>query len=92
MAHEVIYEEIIDVKGTIVPAYMLNTVLTRIPIIGKLLSGGEKYGGVFAANYVMAGNTKEPDISTNPLSVLAPGFLRKLFRIFDEPSKKLIKN
>jgi hypothetical protein len=40
----------------------------------------------------MAGNIKEPDISTNPLSVLAPGFLRELFRIFDEPSKKLIKN
>jgi hypothetical protein len=84
--------ETIDVKGTIVPAYMLNTALTRIPIIGKLFSGGEKYGGVFAANYAMTGNIKEPDISTNPLSVLAPGFLRELFRIFDEPTKKAIKN
>ena len=71
---------------------MLNTALTRIPIIGALLSGGEKYGGIFAANYTMTGNPKDPDISTNPLSVLAPGFLRQLFRIFDEPTKEITKN
>jgi hypothetical protein len=84
--------ETVDLKGTIVPAYMLNTALTRIPIIGALLSGGEKYGGIFAANYTMTGNPKDPDISTNPLSVLAPGFLRQLFRIFDEPTKEITKN
>jgi hypothetical protein len=85
-------QETVDLKGTIVPAYMLNTMLTRIPIIGTILSGGEKYGGVFAANYLMTGNLKEPDISTNPLSILAPGFLRGLFRIFDEPTKEIIIN
>ncbi len=84
--------ETVNLKGTIVPAYMLNTALTRIPIIGAILSGGEKYGGVFAANYTMTGNPKDPDISTNPLSVLAPGFLRQLFRIFDEPIKELTTN
>ncbi len=84
--------ETIDVKGTIVPAYFFNTALTRIPIIGTLLSGGEKHGGVFAANYTMTGNLKEPDISTNPLSVLAPGFLRKLFSIFDGSTKEITKN
>jgi hypothetical protein len=84
--------ETLDIKGTIVPAYMLNTALTRIPIIGAILSGGEKYGGVFAANYTMTGNPKDPDISTNPLSVLAPGFLRQLFRIFEGPTKEITKN
>jgi len=80
--------EEVDLKGTIVPAYALNTALTRIPIIGRLLSGGEKDGGVFAANYTMTGNVKKPEISTNPLSVLAPGFLRNLFNIFDGPATK----
>ncbi len=79
----------VDIKGTIVPAYALNTALTRIPIIGSLLSGGEKDGGIFAANYSMTGNVKKPEISTNPLSVLAPGFLRNLFNIFDGPEKSL---
>jgi hypothetical protein len=75
-----------------VPAYALNTALntalTRIPIIGLLFSGGEKDGGVFAANYSMTGSIKDPDISTNPLSVLAPGILRRLFGIFDRPKDK----
>jgi hypothetical protein len=82
----------VDLKGTIVPAYALNTALTRIPIIGSLLSGGEKDGGVFAANYTMTGSVKEPKISTNPLSVLAPGFLRSLFKIFDGPADKATNN
>ncbi|MFP6710695.1 MAG: AsmA-like C-terminal domain-containing protein [Rhodospirillales bacterium] len=80
--------ESVDLKGTIVPAYALNTALTRIPIIGLLFSGGEKDGGVFAANYSMTGSIKDPDISTNPLSVLAPGILRRLFGIFDRPKDK----
>ena len=81
--------EIIELKGTIVPYYLFNTALTRIPIIGKIFSGGEKDGGIFAANYKMTGNINEPDISTNPLSVLAPGLFRELFNIFDEPEKEL---
>ena len=82
--------ETVQLEGTLVPAYVFNTALTRLPIIGKIFSGGEKGGGVFAANYTMLGNIKEPDISTNPLSVLAPGFLRKLFKIFDIPNEKII--
>ena len=80
--------ETVDIKGTIVPAYAINTALTRIPIIGLLFSGGEKDGGVFAATYAMTGSVKKPDISTNPLSVLAPGILRKLFGIFETAPKK----
>jgi len=84
--------EILDLKGTIVPAYLVNTALTRIPIIGKIFSGGEKDGGIFAANYSMTGNVKEPNISTNPLSVFAPGLLRELFRVFDGPTKEITTN
>jgi hypothetical protein len=81
--------ETIDIKGTIVPAYainnVLNNVLTNIPIIRYLFS---EEGGVFAATYTMTGNVKKPDISTNPLSILAPGILRKLFGIFEGAPKK----
>ncbi|MDP7600567.1 MAG: AsmA-like C-terminal domain-containing protein, partial [Rhodospirillales bacterium] len=80
--------ETVDIRGTIVPAYAINNVLTNIPIIGFLFSGSEEDGGVFAATYTMTGNVKKPDISTNPLSVLAPGILRKLFGIFESAPKK----
>ena len=69
----------LDLQGTIVPAYTLNTIIGNIPIIGSLLLGGEGQG-LFAANYRLTGSSGNPQISVNPLSVLAPGFLRRLFQ------------
>jgi hypothetical protein len=68
----------VDLSGTLVPAYTLNTVLGNIPVIGNLLMGGEGEG-IFGANFRVAGPVAEPKISVNPLSALAPGILRKLF-------------
>ncbi|MFM7347776.1 MAG: AsmA-like C-terminal domain-containing protein [Tagaea sp.] len=70
--------ETLDLSGTIVPAYAVNSILGNIPILGDLLAG-ERGGGIFAANYVARGATGEPDVRINPLSTLAPGFLRRLF-------------
>lgn len=72
----------LNLRGTIVPAYSVNSILGNIPVLGILLTGG-KGGGVFAATYKMSGPVKKPEISVNPLATLAPGFLRGLFGIFD---------
>lgn len=94
------HAEVLDVEGTLVPAYAINSALGNIPFIGGLFSGGEKGGGVFAATYKMTGPMEKPKVTVNPLSVLAPGFLRNLFGIFDgadtpspaapEPAPKLL--
>jgi Protein of unknown function/AsmA-like C-terminal region len=75
----------IDLQGTVVPAYSLNSVLGNIPLLGTILTGPEG-GGVFAANYRMRGDIADPDVSVNPLSTLAPGILRNIFNIFDKPA------
>ncbi len=67
-----------DITGTIVPAYLFNSVLGRIPVIGRLFSP-ERGGGVFAATYAMKGKLADPSVSVNPLAALAPGFLRNVF-------------
>lgn len=72
----------IDMKGTIVPAYGINSILGNIPVIGNLLQGGEGKG-LFAATYRATGKLSEPTFSVNPLAALAPGFLRGLFDIFE---------
>lgn len=74
-------KETLDLEGTLVPAYALNTILGNIPIIGNLLMGGEGQG-LFGANFRAAGPFSDPKINVNPLSALAPGFLRNLF-LFD---------
>ena len=73
----------VSLQGTVVPAYAINSVLGHIPLLGDLFTGGEKGGGVFAANYQMSGPTEDPKIEVNPLSALAPGFLRELFGLFE---------
>lgn len=79
------YADVVDLKGTVVPAYALNSALGHIPLLGTLLTGGDKGGGVFAANYSMTGSLQEPDVVVNPLSALTPGFLRNVFGVFDSP-------
>ena len=68
----------LNLTGTIVPSYTLNTIVGYLPLIGKLLTGGEGEGLV-GINYRVVGTGANPQVAVNPLSVLAPGVLRKLF-------------
>lgn len=70
-------KDAIDINGTIIPAYTINSLLGNIPLIGTILTG-EKGGGIFAASYNVRGPVEKPEMSVNPLSALAPGFLRNL--------------
>lgn len=83
--------DIVDLEGTVIPAYVINSAFGHIPVLGQLFTGGEKGGGVFAATYTMTGPMEEPVVAVNPLSALAPGFLRNVFGIFtkkdDDPAK-----
>jgi len=63
------------VKGTIVPVSGVNKAIGNIPLIGNILTGGD---ALIAATYSMTGPANDPKVSVNPLSVLAPGFLRKI--------------
>jgi hypothetical protein len=75
----------VDIEGTIVPAYLLNTALSGIPVIGDILTGPDGEG-VFAATYQMEGARTDPDVFVNPLAALAPGILRELFTGGDRAS------
>ncbi len=75
-------KETIELSGTIVPAYTLNSLLGNIPLLGDLLTG-KSGSGIFAATYRVSGPLKDPKVTVNPLAALAPGFLRNLLGIFD---------
>lgn len=67
-------------EGTIVPAYIFNSLLGNIPLLGRLFSP-ETGGGLFAATFRLTGPADDPQVSVNPLAALTPGFLRGLFGI-----------
>ena len=68
----------VDMVGTFVPIYALNNLVSRVPLIGALLGGG-KNGGLVGVTFQVKGATSRPAVTINPMSAVAPGFLRKLF-------------
>lgn len=68
----------VSLVGTFVPAYALNNLVSRVPIIGALLGGGEN-GGLIGVTFQVKGKTASPTVTINPVSAVAPGFLRKIF-------------
>ncbi|WP_138379981.1 AsmA-like C-terminal domain-containing protein [Luteithermobacter gelatinilyticus] len=83
------YNEV-SLSGTIVPAYGINSLLSNIPLVGAILTGG-KDQGVFAATYRMSGTMDNVTIDVNPLAALAPGILRNIFKVFEGGKKKTLR-
>lgn len=75
-------KDALNVEGTVVPAYALNSIINEIPIIGFILTGGEGQG-FLGVTYEATGSLEKPSITPNPLSALTPGFLRGIFSITD---------
>ena len=61
----------LDLEGVVSPVYALN-------VVGRVFSRpGE---GLFGFNYSLSGTTDNPKVGVNPMSIIAPGILRELFR------------
>ena len=71
-------DRLVDLQGTVVPVAGVNAVIGNLPLVGRLLTGVEG-AGVFGFTYAATGPFSDPRIAVNPLSILAPGFLRDLF-------------
>ena len=70
----------VTLDGTLVPSfYGLNTVASKVPLIGGLFGGGDGEG-VIAIDFTVRGPVKDPRINVKPLSSIAPGVLRSLAR------------
>ncbi|MGD9656933.1 MAG: AsmA-like C-terminal region-containing protein, partial [Methylocystis sp.] len=72
----------LDLVGTYVPAYALNSLLSNIPVVGVVLAGGQ-HEGVFGLSYRLYGALSSPSINVNPLSAIAPGLMRKIMGVID---------
>jgi len=72
----------LDLAGSYVPAYALNSLLSNIPVLGFVIAGGQ-HEGIFALSYRVTGSFSEPVVSVNPLSAIAPGMIRKIMGVLD---------
>lgn len=70
----------IGLHGTIVPIYAVNRIFGYLPLIGNVFTSREGEG-LLGFTYQVKGPLDQAQISVNPLSVIAPGFLRRLFQL-----------
>jgi hypothetical protein len=68
----------VDITGTIIPIYALNSVLGDIPLFGDILTGG-KGQGIIGVTFALGGTVDKPAFQMNPVSAVAPGIFRKFF-------------
>ncbi len=71
--------EELDIQGSIVPAYAINSLPGKIPLIGRLFSG-EEGGGLFGVSFEAIGTPHNPEININPATLFAPGIIRQIFQ------------
>ncbi|WP_108660290.1 AsmA-like C-terminal domain-containing protein [Acuticoccus kandeliae] len=65
-------------NGTLIPAYGVNNLFGRVPVVGQILGGGDR-GGLIGVTFRLAGPLKGPELWVNPISAIAPGIFRKIF-------------
>lgn len=75
----------VAINGMIVPAYGLSRLIDQIPILGKIITGGDKEG-LLAAEYLVGGGLDRPVVTVNPLTAFTPGFLRALVKATNDPA------
>lgn len=71
-------EDTLDFEGTIAPAYSLNAMVGSVPVVGQLLVS-RKGEGVVGLGYSAKGSFDRPQVAVNPLSLVTPGILRRIF-------------
>jgi len=68
----------VQLGGTYIPLYGLNSALGAIPILGRVLVG-RKGEGVVGITFAIKGKLDDPTVLVNPMSVMAPGIFRQIF-------------
>ncbi|WP_428428823.1 DUF3971 domain-containing protein [Pararhizobium sp.] len=67
-----------DMTGTFMPAYGLNRLFGELPIIGVILGNGRDRG-LLGITFKLVGPFAKPNLTINPLSIIAPGVFRSIF-------------
>jgi hypothetical protein len=68
----------VRMSGTFVPMFGLNNMFGQIPVLGLFLGNGSNEG-LIGVTYEVVGTPAQPMLRVNPISMLAPGLLRKVF-------------
>ena len=70
-------DNLISLRGTLVPATTINKTISSIPILGSILVGEKVGEGVFGVSFKIKGPPKKLETSVNPIKTLTPRFITR---------------
>jgi hypothetical protein len=67
-----------SLRGTLVPAKMLNRMISKIPVLGDIIIPKEAGEGLFGISFKMKGPPGKIKTSINPIRTVTPRFIQKI--------------
>ena len=69
---------ITSLKGNLVPAKTLNTIISKIPVLGDIIIPKEVGEGLFGISFKMKGPPGNVKTTINPIRTVTPRFIQKI--------------
>jgi hypothetical protein len=70
-------DQLVSLRGTLVPATTINKAIGSIPILGDILVGKKVGEGVFGVSFKIKGPPNKLETSVNPIKTLTPRFITR---------------
>ena len=70
-------DDLISLRGTLVPATTINRTISSIPLLGDILVGKKVGEGVFGVSFKIKGPPKKLKTTLNPVKTLTPRFITR---------------
>ena len=81
----------VSLRGTLVPATKLNSIIAAIPVVGEILVGTKTGDGVVGVSFKMKGPPKNIKTSVNPIKTLTPRFIVRAIEKMKKKRKDDVK-
>ena len=83
--------KVVSLRGTLVPATKLNSIIASIPVVGEILVGKKTGEGVVGVSFKMKGPPKDIKTTVNPIKTLTPRFIVRAIEKMKKKKKEEAK-
>jgi len=83
--------KVVSLRGTLVPATKLNSLIAKIPLVGDILVGKKTGEGVVGVSFKMKGPPKNIKTTVNPIKTLTPRFIVRAIEKMKKDKKEKAK-
>ena len=70
-------DKLTSLRGTLVPATIINKIISKIPLLGNILIGQKTGEGVFGVSFKIKGHPNNLKTTVNPVKTLTPRFITR---------------